>query len=347
MKIGLYNPYFDSLGGGERYVLTLAEHWSKTHDVSIFWDDESVISQAQKRFDVDLTFVHVVPNIFHSHNLIRKLFITRGYDCIFFLSDGSIPMSLAKRNILHFQVPFSHIIIPFWKSTMYQRVVCNSEFTKTYLDSTVSIRRSVIYPPVDIGKLTPGKKSNTILTVGRFSSLYGAKKQDVLIDSFKKAFENKEFTDWNFVIAGGLLESDQDYFNELKKKVSGLPIDFYPNCSWTDLQAFYSIASIYWHAAGFGESKPEYMEHFGITTVEAMAAGCIPVVYNGGGQPEIVEDAQTGFLWKTPDELIKKTLSVMDDKKEYSRIADSAMKRAKEFSKEKFTRSFDLLLSEL
>lgn len=347
MKIGIYNPYFDSLGGGERYTLTLAEHWSKTHDVNIFWDDESVVSQAQKRLDLDLTLVHVVPNIFHSGNLIQKLLITSGYDCIFILSDGSIPMSVAKRNILHFQVPFLHIPLPFWKSILYQRVVCNSEFTKMHLDPAVSIRRSVIYPPVDIGKLSSGNKTNTILTVGRFSSLYGAKKQDMLIDIFKKAYDNNEFSGWNLVIAGGLLESDQEYFNELKKKASGLPIDFYPNCSWTDLQALYRTASIYWHAAGFGESIPENMEHFGITTVEAMAAGCIPIVYNGGGQPEIVNDGQTGFLWKRPDELIQKTLLIMKNKDVYAEMQRAAIQRAKEFSKERFTRSFDQLLSEL
>lgn len=347
MKIGLYNPYFDSLGGGERYVLTLAEHWSKIHEVNIFWDDEGVLSQAQKRFDLDLTLVHVVPNVFHSSNLIQKLFITSGYDCIFFLSDGSIPMSLAKRNILHFQVPFSHVTFPFWKSIKYQRVVCNSEYTKSYLAPTVSIRRTVIYPPVDIGKLRSGNKTNTILTVGRFSSLYGAKKQDMLIDAFKKSYDNTEFSDWNFVIAGGLLESDQDYFNELKKKTSGLPIKFYPNCSWDDLQSFYSTASVYWHAAGFGETKPENMEHFGITTVEAMSSGCIPIVYNGGGLPEIVTDGQTGFLWKTPDELIQKTLSVMKNINEFAPIQRASIQRAKEFSKERFIRSFDQLLSEL
>jgi len=46
------------------------------------------------------------------------------------------------------------------------------------------------------------------------------------------------------------------------------------------------------------------MEHFGITPVEAMAAGCVPIVYRGGGLTETVTK-DSGFTWKTIDELIK------------------------------------------
>ena len=58
LKIGLYNPYFDSFGGGERYMLTLGEYWSKRHDVSVFWDDNTIIATSQKRFKLDLSRVN-------------------------------------------------------------------------------------------------------------------------------------------------------------------------------------------------------------------------------------------------------------------------------------------------
>ena len=59
MNIGFYSPYFDTLGGGERYVLTLASHWSEGHDVKLFWDDESIVQSAQSRFNIDLSRVKV------------------------------------------------------------------------------------------------------------------------------------------------------------------------------------------------------------------------------------------------------------------------------------------------
>jgi glycosyltransferase involved in cell wall biosynthesis len=43
-------------------------------------------------------------------------------------------------------------------------------------------------------------------------------------------------------------------------------------------------------------------EHFGIAVVEAMSAGCVPVVHNSGGPREIVDD-QTGFRWQSEEEI--------------------------------------------
>ena len=39
-------------------------------------------------------------------------------------------------------------------------------------------------------------------------------------------------------------------------------------------------------------------EHFGITIVEAMAAGCVPIVHDSGGPREIVTN-DVGFRWRS------------------------------------------------
>jgi glycosyltransferase involved in cell wall biosynthesis len=347
MKIGFYNPYFDSFGGGERYVLSLAAHWSKIHDVSIFWEYPSLLEEANKRFDLDLTRVRVEQNIFHTGTLLQKLLLTRKLDCLFVLSDGSIPTSLAKYNILHFQVPFSRVLIPAWKARMYKRIVCNSNFTKKYLDPSLNLPRTVIYPPVDMGKIVTAAKTKTILGVGRFSALYGAKKQDILINTYRKMCKDKRMSGWTLILAGGVMASDKEYFEKLKNDGSGLPVTFYPNCSFVELQKLYSTASLYWHAAGFGETKPEHMEHFGITTVEAMSASCVPIVYRGGGQAEIISDGESGFLWNNTDELIQKTFSLINNKELIRTLGHAASIRAKDFSLKRFTDDFDRLLEEI
>jgi glycosyltransferase involved in cell wall biosynthesis len=347
MKIGFYSPYLDSLAGGERYILTLASHWSSSHDIDVFWDHPSILQEAQKRFNVDLSRVHTASNIFRSHKIIQKTIATRSYDLMFFLSDGSVPTSFARYNILHFQVPFARVIMPFWKASRYQCIVCNSKFTKKYLDKNIKIPISVIYPPVDVDSITAGKKKKLILSVGRFSSLYGAKKYDVLLEVFRKSHKEKELAKWRYIIAGGLLKSDIPYFNQLKLKAKGLPVEFYPNCPPNKLLEFYRDASLYWHAAGFGETIPENMEHFGISTVESMAAGCIPCVFAAGGQKEIITDGRNGYLWKTTDELAKKTIDLISTEYSLDTMRLAAEKRAGDFSEERFKRSFDTLLSQL
>jgi glycosyltransferase involved in cell wall biosynthesis len=347
MKIGIYNPYLDSFGGGERYTFTLAEHWSQHHSVSVFWGETDIVTRAQQRFGLDLSKVNVVPNVFRSH-ILKKILVTRSYDCIFIVSDGSVPTSFAKRNILHFQVPFPAVTMSPRKSRYYQAIVCNSEFTKKFLDPALSVPKVVIYPPVDTDVITDAKKkTNTILSVGRFSSLYAAKKHEVLIDAWKKARKKRGLASWKMVFAGSLLDSDKKYFQQLVSMAHGLSVEFHPNCTFNELLSMYSTARVYWHAAGFGEKKPERMEHFGITTVEAMAAGVVPIVFKGGGQPEIVQEGVNGYLFTTIEELVQKTVRLIEDKDLLYKIGTASYKRAREFSKSRFTESFDMLLTQL
>ena len=231
MRIGIYNPYFDSLGGGERYCLTLAGHWSKTRSVDIFWDEVNILERAEKRFGVDLSGVNVVRNAFKGNNIPKKIFFSKRYDLIFFLSDGSIPLSFAKRNIIHFQSPFPHVsgnppINPA-KLGRYQAIVCNSQFTKKHVDREFGVNSIVVYPPVAVGQFAPAKKEHIIVTVGRFTSDSTNKKQKEMVQIFRKM--TKDLPSWGLRLAGGLLSQDKSYFNEGVKETEGGPAYFFSN----------------------------------------------------------------------------------------------------------------------
>lgn len=337
MKIAFSSPYFDSMSGGERYLLTLASHWSETHDVSVFWDDPAILKQTAGRLHIDLGNVKTVPNIFETENVFKKMFVTRGYDLIFFLTDGSVPTSFAKYNILHFQVPFQHVPIHPIKLGRFQAIVCNSDFTKRNIDSRLGNRAVVIYPPVEPIKKSRIAKQKIILSVGRF---HPAKKQDILIEAFRKG----KFGGYELVMTGGLLPADEAYVKRLKLAAGSLPVKILPNISFEKLTLLYNQSDIYWHAAGFHEMNPEDMEHFGISTVEAMSAGAVPIVFNGGGLPEIVREGEDGFLWANIDDLIDKTNKVISAPDKY---AVNARVRSREFSDIKFATSFDKLLASI
>ena len=69
-----------------------------------------------------------------------------------------------------------------------------------------------------------------------------------------------------------------------------------------------ATSSLFWHATGYGEQArrhPERLEHFGITTPEAMLCGAVPLVVPAGGQVEIVTDGVNGRHWRTVPELVK------------------------------------------
>jgi len=345
MKIGFYNPYLDCFGGGERYVLTLASHWSKYNDVVVFWDDPHILLESERRFQLDLRHVKLTSNVFESGNKLLKLTTTSLYDVMFFLSDGSIPFSLAGHTIYHFQVPFPTIRFPVWKRMKSYSIVCNSQFTLDHIDQTVRKNARVIYPPVAVDEFTTGKKEKIILTVGRFDSYWFAKKQDILINIFKEGFSKGILKGWKFILAGSMLSTDQAYVDKLKDSGKGFPIEFFTDLSFSHLRTLYEKAALYWHAAGFGESDPQKMEHFGITTVEAMASGCIPVSYNAGGQPEIINHGEDGYLWTTKEECLDYTVRIIQSEKLQKALRTSAQSRVKLFSSAIFCQRFDEIIT--
>jgi glycosyltransferase involved in cell wall biosynthesis len=71
-----------------------------------------------------------------------------------------------------------------------------------------------------------------------------------------------------------------------------------------------------------------------------MAAGCVPVVINKGGQSEIVEHEISGFVWETLDELKAFTARLISDDNLRGRMSVAARKRAQMFSRETFLKNF-------
>ena len=74
-------------------------------------------------------------------------------------------------------------------------------------------------------------------------------------------------------------------------------------------------------------------EGFGISVVEAMARGCIPITFQKGGLVEIIENEKSGFLVKKVDdeELAKKIREVIQ-KKNRKEIISNAIERSKCFT---------------
>jgi len=83
------------------------------------------------------------------------------------------------------------------------------------------------------------------------------------------------------------------------------------------------------------------VEHFGMTTVEAMSAGVVPIVINKGGQKEIVDHGINGFKWNNLEELRAYTCTVMQDKTLQQSLALAAMEKSKTFSRESFYQHAD------
>lgn len=357
MKTAIYSPYLDTLGGGERYIATIAEIASKIGQVDILLDEhlfslgkDQIKKKLIERFNLDLSAVNFIRGpIGKNSSSLERLFFLPAYDNLFYLTDGSIFYPTARKNILHIQSPLvGQPSKSFWGKFKLKRwniIIYNSKFTQENSQKNWPINSEIIYPPVDVEHIKPFKKKNYILSVGRFFGFLKDKKHDLLIKDFKKLYERGKLKGWSLHLVGSTSEGDNVYLNELRDQSKGYPIYFYPNLEYKNLIRLYGESAIFWHAAGFDEDDPTKMEHFGISTVEAMAGGCVPVVIGKGGQTEIVEDGKTGFLWNTLDEFESKSLHLMEAEKLRLQMSKRAIKKAEDFDKSIFEKKIKGLLS--
>lgn len=343
-KVLIVNPYWDSLGGGERYVASLAKLLlSKGWLVDILWR-EDYSTQIYSRFGLELKGVNWQPGAY-SPGLSSK------YDLLFWLSDGSLPISFARKTIIHMQFPFQNVhgrTLPNILKSRFYTFVVNSHFTKTFIDREFAVNSLVIYPPVDTKSFSPAKKEKMILYVGRFSHLTQSKGQQILIDAFRGL--HKKLPDWKLVLAGGIsVGTDSEFMSQLKSSSTGLPIVLITDPQFDEVKKLFAKASIFWSASGFGydeKKNPTKVEHFGISVVEGMSAGAVPIITKLGGFKEIVEPGRDGFLWTSVEELQKYTLQAVEADK-LSALSQAAVNKSRIFDIAGFNSSFKKLLEKI
>ncbi|MDP2638367.1 MAG: glycosyltransferase [Candidatus Levybacteria bacterium] len=347
MRVGIFDPYLDTLSGGEKYMLSIATCLASSNEVFIFWDKEKEVKIKQVALDklgVDLSPVNFYPNIFNKNvSPIRRFIESKNFDVIIYLSDGSIPL-VGTKLYLHFQFPIEWVNGNSLKTKIkllrVNTIFCNSYFTKNFIDKKLMINSKVLYPPVKINSQKI-KKENIILHVGRFDENHKGvnyKKQDLMIKIFKKMM-GQGLKGWKFILLVGVKSDDEEKFNKFKNNFKNYPVTIIENPDNKTLWEWYSKSKIYWHATGFGEDLqkyPEKAEHFGMSTVEAMGSGAVPVVINEGGQIEIVENGKNGYLWSTLEDFEAKTNELIKDNKLWGEMSKNAIEKSKIFNGERF-----------
>ena len=254
-------------------------------------------------------------------------------------------------------VRFQLLPLPFNHSTIheaidtYDAIWAISKFTQRWIKTYWQRESILLYPPVDVEKFSPAPKKNQILSVGRFFAGSHNKKHLEMVKAFKEMVDGG-LKDWELHLVGGSTPGDihQDYLENVKSEAAHYPIFIHPDLPHLDMLKLYNESAIYWHASGYGEDEtrdPVKFEHFGITTVEGMAAGCVPVVIGKGGQPEIVSHGRNGYLWNSPEQLITYTLRLIRDPGLREKISAISLADSAAYSKMKFQDRLDELLNDI
>lgn len=240
----------------------------------------------------------------------------------------------------------------------YKCFISNSQFTNHWLTEywREKNKNYIVYPPVFseeeiYNRYEEKLKKNIIISVGRFFVGAHSKKQLDMIKFFVNNEDKLEDFEYHLVGAISNKNEDIEYLNEILEIAQKSDRVFiHTNCPFDKLIALYKEAKIFWHGTGYGEDEnknPDKMEHFGITTVEAMSFGAVPVVINKGGQKETVKEAYNGMLWNNEEECIRKTLQLINDDNLRKQLAESCVEEAKKYSIETFYENNRRIFNEL
>lgn len=251
------------------------------------------------------------------------------------------PTGLVKRV---YRLPYHALRAAFLGDEIagVDRVICQSGYVARFIREYWNLEPAVINPPIDVPSREPdwAAKAPIVLAVGRFFRGGHNKRHDLMIQAFRELCDGG-LRGWELHLAGSVHDHgvSAGYFDYLTEMSRDYPIYLHGNAPYEKLQDLYCRASIFWHAAGYGADpavSPASLEHFGMSTAEAMANGAVPVVIAAGGQLEIVDGGKDGFLWSTPAELRALTLRLIERPSLRKSLGAAARKRSCAFARERF-----------
>jgi glycosyltransferase involved in cell wall biosynthesis len=367
----------NGVGGAELMMAHLASEWSRTHEIHLIHHRPPLTRERIESFSSDnferVTFRYVPreQEVESSGDPVRRFLkardwhraVSEGYDLFVNCTHWLPCFCHAKKGVLLVLFPFyvrpeqtpEIQRLPLWKRLRhsayydwewrrrvgtYRRRCAISEFAREWTRRRWMLDSEIIYPPVDIEAIAAPKEP-LIVSVGRFSTMAHTKKQMEMMCAFREL--TCDLPNWTYATVGGLntRAENHEYFAQVRAAGSGYPTIVEANVDRARVKDLMGRGRIFWHATGLGEDPdkhPELSEHFGIATVEAMAAGCVPVVINRGGQSNIVRHGETGFLWHTVDELKRYSLQLARDPDLCERMAVAARARAATFSRPRFVK---------
>ncbi len=364
MKVAITHDYLIDFGGAERVLLALhemypraticvsilnkqglGEHWDKFKDAEIktSWFNNlpfasKIISPLRfllpmvwKSFDlseydlivdssswaitrgfkvrkdqVEICYCHTPPRYLYGYDTSRK-WKNEWY--------GSF-VSFYALLVNHFMRMYD-----FEASQKVDYFIANSKNVAQRIQKFYRKESTVIYPPVDIQVNSPAKraKGDYYLTGGR---LVAAKNFDLIIKACEETGVKLR------VFGFGLMDGEL-------RNMAGSKVEFLGNISDKDLISEYQGAKAFFAA--------QEDEDFGMTLVEAQAAGCPVIAYRGGGYVESVVEGKTGLFFNdlSTEDLVK-TIKKFD---KLNLKSQDCVKQAKRFSKERFQKEMKEFIS--
>lgn len=365
MKIGIIHHSLNSCGGGELLSLTIAKTLKeKGYKITYYtaqktdWNYvRTVLGISFKPDSEKYVFKVKIPYFGIYQRLITGFLSNAIKECDLVINTHGDVMPFVKADITYMHYPtFSlwyespvnvkYLRSVFWKSYfipyyftqkyLVRKTQCliltNSKFSQRVILNHVGKLSIVIYPPVSVKpyiKLLRNKRrKNLVVTIGRFTP---EKRYEDVIKIASKTSNIK------YVIIGSVPNKlSVRYFSKIRNMISRNKLRnviLMPNLSFESKLKVLSQAKVYLHTM--------VNEHFGISIVEGMASGLVPVTHMSGGAWEDILDGKQGvhgYAFRNLDEAVEYVRNLIFDDGLRRKIVENNVGYVWKFSSEMFRR---------
>lgn len=333
------------MGGAEQTTLSLIEKLKSTQNITTLYTVEPPAISETKNFKFHLIKKKSLPTLWRYQRMkeIKKLFKeSQNNDAVIVMGGGLL---LERTNVNKMLVychstfteedNFSRARFSGMKGIYYRilqnnvrnsiscmrdknvRLITNSEYTKDEIKKRFDKDSSVAYPPVNINrflKFFDAIKQKNVITISRYSP---EKKLEDAIDIVKSS-------GLSYVLIGNAKYSSQlRLFETIKARSGQSNIELYCNLSSAEMEKILVSSKVYFHTS---------KETFGISVVESIAAGCIPIVPDNSAHKETVPFEELRYNGK--DDAVKKLQDAMSGK--YDHLRNDLKNHIQKFSAESF-----------
>lgn len=352
MKIGFFSPTINRIGGGEWVTINMINSLKARGYEIVVYSAEKIdparifqVFGREPHFDEEINFWPYIFDPYDPKSTYQNTFksflfklkcdllidtfsnaLLPWSDAVYF-QGGALVLILPKGLKGLFFSPYKTLLKQTSKSSSYKDKIAMtcSKFSARLIQEATGHHVEVLYPPVSdffkVNDIHTSSRSNVVVTVSRFAQ----EKRLGMVPKIAKLTSNNTF----FIIAGSCrtldaLLSIQEYIRELGVETK---VKLMPNISRTKLRDILLRSKVYLHT---GDNEP-----FGVSIIEAMSSGCIPIVPDSGGPKEFVPKQ---LRYKSVEEaasLIESSIFNWSSKKaeEFIQISDR-------FTEEKFCKKF-------
>ena len=372
MDLAIYHAWIHCKGGGEKVLLKLLEN--SEHDITVYTNKYVPEDTYDEFGDHDVVEVGGLPIIgeilrgatFTLGAMLSKLPMNK-HDALV-VSTGGVAEVINYRNSSKPLIGFCHTPLrpvhdediyrhkiensgflkrnfyklattayemierPAWKK--FDHVIFNSITTQERATSDKLIRKnktSINHPGAD----TQDNEGNRYDKYFFYPSRYAYyKRQDLALDAWENFLEKNPDTEFKLVIAGGVNEEKEKYYEEIKERAADIDqVEIksdVPGDEWEDL--YRNCYSVLFCAIN---------EDWGIIPIEAGSYEKPIISVNEGGPTESVLHEETGLLVDDAEEMAEAMQKLAENTELVKEMGQKGKNRSKEYTWYSFVEKFD------